>query len=274
MLVLCCGMIRSGSTLQFNLARTLVERAGRGESVGWASEQGGQLSREQIEDLAADERMMVVKSHDLLGIDKAPLPEGAFSLLYSYRDIRDVAGSAKVHWDFHADELYWRLERALRAYDTARDMPNRLTQSYELLTEDGVTACAQINEFLGLGLDEAVVGEAAARWSRERVERTSAGADRENTVRRLKRAVRQLPVSGIMERVYRVLPVSLRQRLDPMHRDDSLMHDGHVSEHTKQGIPARAALTDEEMAHVLKIGGRWLVDLGYEPPAADGASAS
>ena len=35
MWVFCCGMQRSASTLQFQIAAELVERAGLGERVGW-----------------------------------------------------------------------------------------------------------------------------------------------------------------------------------------------------------------------------------------------
>lgn len=263
MLVLCCGMIRSGSTLQYNLARQLVEASGRGETYGWASEDGGGVPRDEIERVAAADRMYVVKSHDLLGIDRDPLPEGSFALCYSYRDLRDVAGSAKSHWDLESDELIARLREALAAYDRVERMPSCLTQSYEVLTGDPARAAREINEHLRLGLDPDDAARLADEWSIDKVE--ASGVTREITwVKRAKRGVRSVGLETPVGALYRLLPMSVRSKLQPVHRDDSLLHPGHISRLTKQGVPSRAALTPDELRRTLEIGGDWLAARGYE----------
>lgn len=276
MLVLCCGMIRSGSTLQYNLTRSLVEAADRGRTHGWLASRPGPdyATRADLEKLAAGDEMLVAKSHNLLGIDENPLPDGGFALCYCYRDIRDVAGSAKTFWESEGDALMRRIEEALQAFDRVQGMPNCLMQSYELLTGDTDAAAAQIAEHLKLGLSEDAIGEVAAAWSSDRVaQRSSSGST--SAMKRVKRMIDASGLRGPARVVFRMLPTQARKRLNPLHGDDSLLHERHVSSFTRDGLQSRAALTDDELRRVMEIGGAWLEAMGYETAeperAADGA---
>lgn len=262
MLVLCCGMIRSGSTLQYNLARSVVKHAGAGETVGWATGQAEGARRDEIERLASDERMKVTKSHDLLGIDRAPLPDGTFALLYSYRDIRDVAGSAKMHWGLEGDALRTWIRTALDTYDTVRRMPGVLVQSYEQLTGHTADATDEIARHLGLELASEDAEQIAARWSITSVEASGVTA-RRSPIAAAKGSLRAVGLDKPARAVYRLIPLDLRRRLNPIHKDDSLLHSKHISETTKKGVASRSALDEHELAFVNDAAGPWLAQHGY-----------
>ena len=87
MLVICCGMMRSGSTLQYNLALELVRAFGVGDA-------GGMLAQPStLPALAAQypgAQMCILKAHvwpEELAEARARAP---VRLIYCYRDLRDV----------------------------------------------------------------------------------------------------------------------------------------------------------------------------------------
>ena len=86
--IFCGGMIRSGSTLQYQLVCNLLERAGIGSGGGFYD------GSKDLSDYAEPQGVTVVKSHIFdMPIQKAFLKNEAIGF-YIYRDIRDVAVSA------------------------------------------------------------------------------------------------------------------------------------------------------------------------------------
>src|SRR5439155_5480565 len=82
--VLCVGAYRAGSTWQYNVAASLVERHRGGRRLGFV--QGGDYP-------AADPHpWRALKSHDGHDAFASALRGGAVAL-YAYRDLRDVAYS-------------------------------------------------------------------------------------------------------------------------------------------------------------------------------------
>lgn len=83
--VLCGGMIRSGSTWQFNLVRLLLEESPCSSWSGW---------RDYIED-SNQVDLRIVKTHHIEDVERLH----ADTILTCHRDIRDVAGSlVRMGW--------------------------------------------------------------------------------------------------------------------------------------------------------------------------------
>src|SRR5271156_1399475 len=95
-LLICCGMIRSGSTVQYQVVAELVERNSLGRRAGFVDEQN-------VVDVLADVRaihgMTVVKAHQLIPQLRTALQEGTARLFYTFRDLRAVAVSAMRKWE-------------------------------------------------------------------------------------------------------------------------------------------------------------------------------
>jgi len=101
MLIICCGMPRSGSTLQFNATWKVVEAAGTGKRVEWQSSADWADATDLLTELAASDTLNVVKMHFPPDNVKA-LAEanGAVRFVYVHRDIRDVIYSMKKKFKF------------------------------------------------------------------------------------------------------------------------------------------------------------------------------
>ena len=90
-LAICCGLPRSGSTLQYQLAAEIVESAGAGRALGWI----GAASVDDVIEQLPRGKVGVVKVHhfqQLHGVTRADAG-GSLRLIHSYRDLRDVAVS-------------------------------------------------------------------------------------------------------------------------------------------------------------------------------------
>lgn len=268
MLVLCSGMFRSGSTLQYNLARSIAEASGVGRGAGWKDQDGSAPPRDELARLAAAPEMTVLKSHDVLGLEDHPLPEAVegsptdVRVCYSYRDLRDVGGSAKSHWNLTDDKLLEMIREALKAYEAVQTMPRVLVQSYEKLTKSTPDAAQELSAFLGVSLSDAQLAEIAERWSLESVASSAATKPR-HVVDASRKVLTAVGLGAPARAVKRMLPAGLHDKLFGAHRDDSLLHPGHVGKLTQQGRLSRELLSDAELAAIEEVGGAWMREHGY-----------
>lgn len=96
MILFCCGMARSGSTVQYQIASDLVESRSLGMAIGWI----GSPTRTTI-DVIRDaarrkDKLLVVKCHDFMPDVVELVKQGNAKALYIYRDIRDVLVSLSL----------------------------------------------------------------------------------------------------------------------------------------------------------------------------------
>ena len=112
MLIVCNGMIRSGSTLQYNLIRLQVEATFSGKAEGFIGKK--ELNSERLQFWQKDVALHVIKSHDIL--PEWMRAEG-IKLVYIYRDIRDVAVSLKNKSGRTGDRLLAYSDGIIEAMD-------------------------------------------------------------------------------------------------------------------------------------------------------------
>jgi hypothetical protein len=94
-LVLCCGMIRSASTLQYQVVSELLERNARGQRVGFAD---SECVTDILGKVEAVSGSAVVKVHEFLPEFESAIAQGRARLFYTFRDLRAVAVSAMRKW--------------------------------------------------------------------------------------------------------------------------------------------------------------------------------
>src|SRR6266403_2362501 len=101
-LVLCLGLSRAGSTLQYNLAANLIERLELGHRLGFSSNVAelGQL----LQSIKGSGGIAVLKTYnsDLAWMNGWL---GEVSILTIYRDLRDVYSSCKKKRTTDIDEF-------------------------------------------------------------------------------------------------------------------------------------------------------------------------
>jgi hypothetical protein len=264
MLVLCNGMLRSGSTLQYNVVCNLVEAAGVGVARGGVEHAGGEVP--DLHRVASTSMMDVYKSHTMLAGVLEWVTRGAegIRISYIYRDIRDVAVSL-IEKEGPGDErILGKLGDALTVYDelrTVRDSPHVLWQRYEDVVADRDAATREAADFLGLDIPPAIFDQIVEDSSIEsarrvmghmrRVVETQIGTVAPDEVRRIRRGMRHGTYIAV----------------DPM----TLIHWNHVSRHGGASGVWRTELPAPLLEAIMERHADWLADAGYplDDPGAE-----
>ena len=161
MLIICNGMPRSGSTLQYNIARLLVTKLQIGFAEGFISEKGWKRSKSKLPEWESAKAYRVIKSHNIP-------PEWVETTsmnrcyLYIYRDLRDVAVSMKNKFGHKGSKLILALDVAIDGYEKISKTSkknNVFWQKYEDVVRDIPKAIVEQSSFLKLKLDPLVKQE-------------------------------------------------------------------------------------------------------------------
>ncbi len=260
-------MIRSGSTLQYNLVRCLVERTGKGQGHGWiGGERVGDL-QEQIERWGKVDELHVIKVHDTMPNAREMMKNGLMRIVYTYRDIRDVAISAERAFGYSGDILLKHLDKAIGVYHELKQFDGVLWQQYEKIIVDIPEAVLTIAGFLGIRVGADTIEAVAADCSLERAKKVATRARRNPVLKfwaLMPRVAKCLRAKAILIRLG-VPKATLRRIRRTMYYLDrrSLLHHNHISE--KSGIIGmwRTDLPKEEREMLTSRYREWLLEAGY-----------
>lgn len=173
MWIFCCGMQRSGSTLQFQITARLVEEAGLGKRVEWVrAEQFPELRQKY----ADDPGWKVFKHHLCTGEMAAEFYRQNAMGVYSFRDLRDVFVSNMRKYSLSFDQLWdgGFLSQSLFHYQRWTTLPRVLVSKYEDMVADLPGEVERIAAHLGIPCDrqrcEQIAWEYTLERQRERIE--------------------------------------------------------------------------------------------------------
>ena len=177
MIVLCNGMVRGGSSVQYNVARLIVELTGKGKGEGYFKLKSrnfitGLLLRDKILDFKSpniikwlhDDQYHVIKIH---GINPDYYEETKYDntkILYIHRNIMDVASSFKRI--YQQQNWFWRrLQPDLIAsldwiYGNKGEMlniPGVFAQKYEEAISDKTKMVYDIAKHININITSLVV---------------------------------------------------------------------------------------------------------------------
>lgn len=161
--ILCAGMIRSGSTLQYQMASSIVEYAGVGCRLKYVQESEFETVLNRQKEYTG---LNVVKIH-VCTLTLATLAQKSDTkVIYCYRDIRDVAVSAMRKFDLSFDALInvgW-LDQAITDYFAWTNMPNVLVSRYDEMTPNLKQEMLRISVFLGLTINDDTLSKLARKF--------------------------------------------------------------------------------------------------------------
>ena len=272
MILICNGMPRAGSTLQYNLARLVIEESALGEAHGYYAKDDYQHSLRLFASWRRDCRFHLVKTHDLLPIVGEAQRSEAISVCYIYRNLFDVAASLKRKFKLEDEPLLTRLDDMIAVHDELIKIPGTLVQRYEDVVAALPNAVCQIANLVGVALESEAIHRIADRCSltsmkSELPRRTWLGRCLQDVYQRylgrrlqLRRRLMRagLPerfLSGLKNRVYGIDPRTL------VHADHISSNDG------KDGNWQE--MLDETLIRI--IGHRfrrWLETTGYDAATA------
>lgn len=152
--IFCSGMIRSGSTVQYQLTAEIIESSKCGMRVPYVPESDFVKIRDNY-----DSQFTVFKAHVCLpDLSRECLNNGA-KVVYSYRDIRDVAVSAMRKFEMTFDDLIEKgwLDQAVEDYHQWTAMPDVLISRYETFHNNLIQETRKISDFLQISLSEQMV---------------------------------------------------------------------------------------------------------------------
>ncbi|MCI0574959.1 MAG: sulfotransferase domain-containing protein [Chloroflexi bacterium] len=258
--IVCNGMNRAGSTLQYNLVRGLVEKMGLGQGEGF-------ILREQIHDCQTllqawgqDGRWHVVKMHDLPPGAAEMTAAGTMVIGYIYRDIRGVAASYKRVWQFEGEKLLEELDRAVATYYAVGRLPQHvLWQKYEEVMADLPQAARELAAFLNLAPSPALLDEVVRECSVDSMKKV---------LQRLEWKLRLQKFLSLARRSLRRLGIAVarpqtqpgtKQRID----QQTLLHPNHISANGGAPDNWQSLLSESEKEWLTARYGQWLQEAGY-----------
>lgn len=236
MWLIACGMNRSGSTLQYQIAVKVAQTQQNTQLVGWvATTQTAKVLGKAKDDTNT---WYLAKLHDYDQEVDTFWNRLNPKALYIYRDIRDVVVSTMhmENWAFDSPEIGTTINRSLRNYRYWSQKPGILISRYEELMQEGglQREVQKIASYMGIDLPA------------EEIERI---AD-EVSIKSNKRYIEQFD--------YKKRGIQYpNTRFDP----STLFHNNHIrSGETEQW---RTELTPDQVAVVETWAGDWLKERGY-----------
>ncbi len=143
-IILCIGMKRSGSTLQFNIARLLLESQGRVQNLGYVQKYD---LKNKLDVRVDNTQSLIAKCHN---------PDWKFGekllyrnkVLYIYRDLRAVYASMKLRTNVSLNDFICEMKEDLILYSKFENDKRVLVQKYEEIYGNEYHAVCGISNYL------------------------------------------------------------------------------------------------------------------------------
>jgi Sulfotransferase domain len=230
-------MYRSGSTWQYDVAATLVERYLRGDRLGF-------VRGEDFESFQAGDCCQVLKAHDAHPAFARSLSNQRAKGIYAHRDLRDVAFSLMHKFSSSFVDVVERhglLHTCIENDRFWRRQPGILTQRYVDILADPAKSVREIAVHLGVGVGAAEVAAIVAE--------NTLAANCERTAE----LARRLQAQGL----------DLKQPENTLQFDpNTLLHWNHIRGSTAADWRQRA--TPVERGMLANVTAEWLCERGYE----------
>ncbi len=266
-MVMCNGMGRGGSTLQYNLARRLVEKCRAGVAHGYMVDglpHAQHVPHETVIQWSHDPGLHVVKAHEPHSLLGDLLQTGAARVCYIYRDLRDVALSRRTAFGERGDRLIDTIADHVGWYHELSGLRDQypdavVWQRYETVIADLPGAVREIATVLALSPDDDIVYAVDAECGM---------AASQRTVDQNRKAVQET-VDALRAENPRLAGMFLRligrsgQQQQLTQHGDDLLHHNHISR--RQGASAWRDHLDHDTRDAIETRfGSYLRDAGYE----------
>lgn len=235
MWIFCCGMPRSGSTLQFQITARLVEDSGLGKRVEWCRPADFPRLRNKYSNY---KKMKVFKSHVATDDIIQEFDRQNAMGVYIYRDIRDVVVSHMRKYSTGFQDLLKIkfIDKWIGNYYKWVNLEQVLVSKYEEVFSDLGTEVKRISNHLGLSLSQPRCLEIAAEFALNK------------QLDRIEKFKTTLPPRELNENGVTFDPHSL------LHTDH--IHSGEIGAWKKY-------LTGKEVREIEGKAGKWLETNGY-----------
>ncbi|MCB1823772.1 MAG: hypothetical protein KDJ54_03995 [Candidatus Competibacteraceae bacterium] len=220
---------------------------------------------ELIFEFAQDTEFHIIKTHDWLDWIADLVRNGQASLLYSYRDIRDVSVSLRQMFGHDDDSLTKALDKAIDVYYRVLGLEGSFIQRYEDLTHDLQQSVVDLGSCLDIAVTENEARVISIEFSidaiAKRVGKKSMKTRVGNVLLKLLSRM-EVPylarVMGVPQEWRQRVAVSLKG-----YNFNDQFYPGHISE-THGASVWRDKLSKDEARKLTDRYGNWLRDAGYD----------
>ena len=239
MLLVCCGMIRSGSTLQYNLVRSLVETSGLGCGEGFVSDP----SRDhRLRLWCWDKTWHAVKMHRVADWMLEEQVGSSIRFFYTHRNLRDVAASAKRKFGMPNASLWQSIDAAILLQQRLQGRGNVRIQRYADLMGSLSESLREIATFLDLQLSDQVLSDIVASCSLANAQRVQSAVCDLMSAQGIKAG--DAKKAAIFDQT-------------------TLLHHNHISPNQGQDGTWHSDLTASDLQMIDRRYGKWLQTEGY-----------
>ena len=263
-IVICVGMKRSGSTLQFNISRLLLESQKNISNLGEVKSNLLDLTLEQI---SQNDESQILKVHDpdYAILDKLLLNKKN-KVLYTYRDLRSVFASMKLRSNISVDEFITDMKLHLKLFSKLKTDKRILFQKYEIFFNNNIKNIEEISEFLEIkNKDEKLFQDISNNLDNLNKFTKSNLLNLKKLITIIYRIVIKITPKTLINLIKYIIPLnnltSFFKKI--IHDQETLMDFDHFSS-TKGSIDAwKSILTDHEIQKIEAQFGDWLKEHGY-----------
>jgi len=157
--VFCCGPVRSGSTLQFNIVREIVEHSNSGQSLKYVYPD---QFPEVYDEFKNSEGIKVFKTHSITPIMEKMIRNGEAMGVSCFRDVRDVIVSMhhKSNSPIHTDSDFSEFTKKYIEYQFfLEELPNLYLSKYEIFYCNIHEEVKSISKFLQIELSDQLINK-------------------------------------------------------------------------------------------------------------------
>lgn len=232
MWVFCCGMRRSGSTLQFQLTARIAEEEGVGKRIEWVKPEEFPVVREKYKNYKG---LKVFKSHIYTPEIGTEFKNQNAMGVYIYRDIRDAFLSQKSKDKVSFSTMWMQnfLESAIKNYYEWTGLPRMLVSKYEDVMGDLPLEVQRIAAHLGIDYGEEKSRKIAEEYTLERQK----------------------------DRIEKSSDENLQHHQKATFDRKELLHVNHI--YSGESERWRREMTPWQTTLIEKKTGKWLVQNGY-----------
>lgn len=258
MLIICNGMPRSGSTLQYNLVRGVVEKMDIGTGEGFFTPKQSQEMTNTFLQWANDNKFHVIKTQAIPSDISRLLDTNKTKICYTYRDLRDVAASFERRFKCKGKELFETLDNIINEYYTVQQLNNLISIKYEDMAGNIEETARNMAESLYLSPSQEIINAVAQEFSlknaRKKIQRFELRYKIEDT---LDHILKKLRISQLVKILSKKIGIKYTA---PYFDPKTLMHADHIA---PENSTRENYLSQEQIEYITLTYRDWLAECGY-----------
>ena len=259
MLIVCNGMIRSGTTLQYHWVSQLIKPVG-GVAEGFFQADELAINEKRLNEWIENGTYHLIKTHAPLAhfIDNPKV-----KILFTHRDPRDIAVSAKRSLNLEGDDIIALLDEQIESFKAIATSQTHCLQPFNQLQQNPINALMEIADFLDIESNKEsaadILAQVEARTSLEHSERKTYRQHLSHTLWKLNKSFKlkqRLLSLGFPESLW------VRARRPFYAHNKELLHTKHISNPTQDDTTGN---TQSDLVKKIQFRyAQWMQENGYQ----------